>query len=58
VTGGELDIVAFGRRFAANPDLPERIRLDAAESPVDRDTITARGADPRGFIDYPAMKMP
>jgi N-ethylmaleimide reductase len=58
VTGGELDIVAFGRRFAANPDLPERIRLDAVESPVDRDTITARGPDPRGFIDYPAMKMP
>ena len=55
VTDGALDIVAFGRRFAANPDLPERIRLDAPETPCDRDTIVLLGPDPRGFIDYPPM---
>lgn len=55
VNDGALDIVAFGRRFAANPDLPERIRIDAAETPCDRETIVLTGPNPRGFIDYPPM---
>ena len=31
---GEADAIAFGVRFLANPDLPERLRKSIAESPL------------------------
>ncbi|WP_273823254.1 alkene reductase [Pseudomonas asplenii] len=48
---GRADIVAFGRAFLANPDLPRRIRegLDL-NTP---DPTTFFGGDQRGYIDYP-----
>lgn len=50
---GLADAIAFGRPFIANPDLPERLSLDAplAESPM----ATWYSQGPEGYIDYPAL---
>lgn len=50
VDDGDADLVAFGRHFAANPDLVERLRHDLPLSPHDRDTFY--GGDERGYTDY------
>ncbi|HAA14639.1 MAG TPA: alkene reductase [Cytophagales bacterium] len=47
------DLVAFGRSFLANPDLPERIRLGAELNTDDPDTWYTPG--PEGYIDYPEL---
>ena len=47
------DLVAFGRAFIANPDLPRRLALDAALNEPDRETFYTSG--PKGYIDYPAL---
>jgi N-ethylmaleimide reductase len=44
-------LVAFGRHFLANPDLPKRIRLGLALNAYDRDTFYT--FDARGYTDYP-----
>jgi N-ethylmaleimide reductase len=51
VDSGDADLVAFGRHFAANPDLVERLRRDLPLSPYDRDTFY--GGNERGYTDYP-----
>jgi N-ethylmaleimide reductase len=51
VEKGEADLVAFGRHFLANPDLPKRIQLGLPLNPYDRATFYTRG--PQGYIDYP-----
>src|SRR5271156_3256951 len=51
VDKGDADLVAFGRHFAANPDLPKRIELGLPLNPYDRDTFW--GGDHRGYSDYP-----
>ena len=45
--------MAFGVRFIANPDLPARLRADAALNELDRATMYGGGA--RGYTDYPAL---
>ena len=50
VRSGDADMVAFGRHFIANPDLPERIRLGLPLNPYDRSTFY--GGDSRGYTDY------
>jgi N-ethylmaleimide reductase len=50
VDSGDADLVAFGRFFAANPDLPERLRRNLPLNPYDRDTFW--GGDHRGYTDY------
>lgn len=45
--------MAFGRLFIANPDLPERFRIDAALNRYDRSTFY--GGDAKGYTDYPAL---
>ena len=54
VDQGKADLVAFGRYFVSNPDLPERIRNHRPLSPYDRDTFYTFGAE--GYIDYPTYK--
>ncbi|MGM4923073.1 alkene reductase [Tardiphaga sp. 804_B3_N1_9] len=54
IEDGIADAVAFGRLFIANPDLPERFRLNAALNPVDVSTFYTGG--PRGYIDYPTLQ--
>jgi N-ethylmaleimide reductase len=51
VAKGDADLVAFGRYFVSNPDLPARIRKDVALSPYDRDTFYT--FDAKGYTDYP-----
>ncbi|CAO3647048.1 unnamed protein product [Mucor fragilis] len=45
------DLVAYGRAFIANPDLPERLRNGWELNPYNRDTFYDHGAE--GYTDYP-----
>jgi N-ethylmaleimide reductase len=54
VTKGDADLVAFGRYFVSNPDLPSRIKERLPLSDYDRNTFYT--FDARGYIDYPAYK--
>jgi len=47
------DAVAFGRKFIANPDLPERLRVGAPLNVFDRSTAYGGGA--KGYTDYPVL---
>ncbi|MGU7785200.1 alkene reductase [Burkholderia sp. PU8-34] len=51
---GHADLVAFGRLFISNPDLPERLRTGAPLTRYDRTTFY--GGDGRGYIDYPVHR--
>jgi N-ethylmaleimide reductase len=48
---GDADLVAFGRHFIANPDLPQRIKLGLPLNPYDRKTFY--GGDAHGYTDCP-----
>jgi N-ethylmaleimide reductase len=50
---GRADLIAFGRKFLANPDLPERFRLRAPLNPDDPTTYYGGGA--KGYTDYPSL---
>jgi N-ethylmaleimide reductase len=50
---GRADLIAFGRKFLANPDLPERFRLRAPLNPDDPATYYGGGA--KGYTDYPTV---
>ena len=54
VEAGDADLVAFGRHFLSNPDLPKRIQLGLPLNPYDRKTFYT--FDGRGYIDYPFYK--
>ena len=47
------DLVAFGKLFIANPDLPQRLRDGAALNTPDRSTFY--GGAEKGYTDYPAL---
>ncbi|KAJ3726584.1 hypothetical protein FB446DRAFT_664846 [Lentinula raphanica] len=48
------DIVAFGRPFIANPDLPYRLEHNIPLNPYDRNTFyVPDGNTPDGYTDYP-----
>ncbi|MDB5344796.1 MAG: 12-oxophytodienoate reductase [Schlesneria sp.] len=51
VERGVADLVAFGRHFIANPDLPKRIKHGLPLNAYDRETFY--GGDRRGYNDYP-----
>lgn len=51
IAEGAADLVAFGRHFIANPDLPDRLRDNLPLNPYDRDTFY--GGTERGYNDYP-----
>jgi len=51
---GDADLVAFGRHFLANPDLPERLRRNLPLNPYDRTTFYYGGT--KGYADYPAYE--
>lgn len=52
LASGRADIVAFGRPFIANPDLPVRLRDGLALN--EPDTSSFFGGGSGGYIDYPA----
>jgi len=50
---GRADLIAFGRKFIANPDLPERLRAGAPLNADDRTTYYGGGE--KGYTDYPSL---
>jgi N-ethylmaleimide reductase len=50
VVDGHVDLVAFGRMFISNPDLPERLRTGKPLTHYDRSTFY--GGNARGYTDY------
>lgn len=50
VQAGDADLVAFGRHFIANPDLPKRLRENLPLNPYDRPTFF--GGTEVGYTDY------
>jgi N-ethylmaleimide reductase len=48
---GDADLVAFGRWFSSNPDLPERLRRRLPLTQYKRDAFW--GGDERGYLDFP-----
>lgn len=50
---GDADMLAFGKLYIANPDLPERFAQDAILNEPDPETFYGGGA--AGYTDYPAM---
>lgn len=53
LAAGEVDAVAFGKLFIANPDLPHRFALRAPLNAWNGATFYADG--PQGYIDYPSL---
>lgn len=55
IRSGEADAVVFGQKFIANPDLPERMRLDAPLNEPEPSTFYSEGS--RGYTDYPHLRI-
>ncbi|KAI3770424.1 hypothetical protein L6452_01557 [Arctium lappa] len=56
IDNGNAYLVAFGRLFLANSDLPKRFELDANLNKYDRDTFYTQ--DPLvGYIDFPFLRV-
>ena len=49
------DLVSFGRTFIANPDLPQRLALNAPLNEPDPETFY--GGDETGYTDYPSLEL-
>ena len=54
IAAGDADLVAFGRAFIANPDLPLRFRRSAPVAEGDPSTFYGGGA--HGYVDYPELE--
>jgi len=50
---GKADLIAVGRPFLANPDLPARWQKNAPLNELDMDTFYT--PDEKGYTDYPAL---
>jgi N-ethylmaleimide reductase len=53
ISKGYADLVAFGRPFVANPDLPLRLEKDLPLAALDPATLF--GGTAKGYSDYPAI---
>ncbi|MBX7271683.1 alkene reductase [Stutzerimonas chloritidismutans] len=51
IEAGWADLIAFGRPFIANPDLPARIARGWPMNPLDASSMY--GGTEKGYIDYP-----
>jgi 2,4-dienoyl-CoA reductase-like NADH-dependent reductase (Old Yellow Enzyme family) len=54
IAASEVDAVAFGKAFIANPDLPKRFELGAPLNDPRPETFYSGVAD--GYTDYPALE--
>ncbi len=54
VEAGDADLVAFGRHFSSNPDLPYRLKHNLPLTPYVRDAFW--GGDARGYTDFAALE--
>jgi N-ethylmaleimide reductase len=50
---GGADAIVYGKSFLANPDLPERFRLNAPLNEPEAATFYAGGR--KGYVDYPSL---
>lgn len=55
IAAGQIDAVAFGTSFLANPDLPGRIKNNTDLNAPDPATFYSSG--PAGYTDYPVMNL-
>ncbi len=56
IAEGNADLIAIGRPFITNPDLPERLRKNWSLNPAeDMSLWYTPGA--QGYTDYPSFKM-
>jgi N-ethylmaleimide reductase len=53
LNSGVADLIAYGRLYIANPDLPVRFKANAKLNPYDRSTFY--GGDEKGYTDYPFL---
>jgi N-ethylmaleimide reductase len=53
LASGAVDLVAFGKAFLANPDLPARFAAGASLNASD--PATFYGGSEKGYTDYPAL---
>ncbi|MFJ9852096.1 alkene reductase [Streptomyces sp. NPDC101150] len=53
IEDGSADLLAFGRQFLANPDLPRRLALGGPFNTPERESFY--GGDDTGYLDYPAL---
>lgn len=53
IASGAADMVAYGIPYLANPDLIERLRLNAPLNTPDQATFY--GGDAKGYTDYPTL---
>lgn len=51
---GDADLVAYGRLFISNPDLPKRFEQNAPLNDYDRSTFY--GGNEAGYTDYPFLE--
>jgi N-ethylmaleimide reductase len=54
IASGNADLVSYGKLFLANPDLPERFRLNAPLNQPNPATFYGGGAE--GYTDYPSLQ--
>jgi N-ethylmaleimide reductase len=54
IANGEADLVSYGKLFLANPDLPERFKLNAPLNQPNLATFYGGGAE--GYTDYPTLQ--
>jgi N-ethylmaleimide reductase len=55
LASGKADLIAFGEAFIANPDLPQRWRINTSLNPADKSTYYTQGA--KGYTDYPSLEL-
>ena len=53
IASGDADLVAYGKLFIANPDLPRRFETNAPLNEPDPSSFY--GGDEHGYIDYPSL---
>ncbi len=53
IKDGTYDLIAFGRWFLSNPDLPDRIRRGSSLNIYERDKFYSNGS--AGYTDYPTQ---
>jgi N-ethylmaleimide reductase len=54
LSNNEADLIVFGKPFISNPDLVERLKINAPLNTPDPDTFYHGGA--KGYTDYPFLK--
>ncbi|BAZ15337.1 NADH:flavin oxidoreductase/NADH oxidase [Calothrix sp. NIES-4071] len=54
LANGEAELISFGKFFLANPDLPERFKLNAPLNEPDFKTFYGSGEN--GYTDYPFLE--